>query len=106
MPPSAPHTGVAARRVELNAPPGAVASTTSFVASAKKKTIAMSLTTKWQAFAKRTYEVPATFAHNNPAIAPIGSSSDWSIVVRATDRTRKRTRPGVLIIHSAYSEPA
>src|SRR5437763_15620406 len=106
MPPRAAHTGVAARRHALNAPPGAAASTTSFVASAKKKTIAMSLTAKRQAVAKRTYEGPATFAHTSAATAPIGRSSDCSIAESATDGARRRARASLLIIHSAYSQQA
>ena len=46
MPPTAAASGMAARRGECSAPPGAVASTTSFVASAKKNAMPMSLTTK------------------------------------------------------------
>lgn len=40
-------SGRAARRGEWSAPPGAVASTISFAASAKKNAIPMSLTRKW-----------------------------------------------------------
>ena len=44
MPPTAATAGSAARRHVCSAPPGAVASTISFVASAKKNTMPMSLT--------------------------------------------------------------
>ena len=53
MPPAAAMTGSAARRHVCNAPPGDVASTTSFAASAKKKTIPTSLTGNAIAWAKR-----------------------------------------------------
>ena len=46
MPPTAASTGTAASRGDASDPPGRVASTISFVASAKKKTIPMSFTAK------------------------------------------------------------
>jgi hypothetical protein len=51
MPPTAARTGVAAFRGDASAPPGSVASNTSFAASAKKKTIPMSLTANSRAWA-------------------------------------------------------
>ncbi len=46
MPPTAASTGTAARRGDERDPPGSIASHTSFVARAKKNTIATSLTGK------------------------------------------------------------
>jgi len=46
IPPAAANSGTAASRHDARAPPGWVASTISLVASAKKNTIAMSLTAK------------------------------------------------------------
>ena len=53
MPPTAAASGMAARRGECSAPPGAVASATSFAASAKKNAMPMSLTMKCRLCAKR-----------------------------------------------------
>jgi hypothetical protein len=46
IPPTAAASGIAARRGECSAPPGAVASVTSFAARAKKNAMPMSLTMK------------------------------------------------------------
>ncbi len=54
IPPTAATSGMAARRGECSGPPGAVDSTTSFAARAKKKAMPMSLTMKWRLCAKRT----------------------------------------------------
>src|SRR5436190_17412493 len=89
MPPRAAKTGVAARRAELNAPPGAVASTTSFVASAKKKTIPTSLTRKRDAPVTRAYDPAAALAQIDPTTAPAGNRSDRSIAMR----TKRRISP-------------
>ena len=47
MPPHAASSGTAASRGDASGPPGSIASTISFAASAKKKTMPMSLTMKW-----------------------------------------------------------
>ena len=56
MPPAAASIGTAASRGDDNAPPGSVASTISFAASAKKNTIPTSLTAKCSACANRSYD--------------------------------------------------
>jgi len=52
MPPTAASSGTADSRGEASAPPGNVASNTSFVASAKKNTMPMSFTAKCNACVK------------------------------------------------------
>src|SRR5438128_247255 len=112
MPPSAATTGVAARRAELSAPPGAVASTTSLVASAKKKTMPTSLTRKRSAPATRAYESLPAFAQIRPATAPTGRSSERSMAVRTSRWGRSRgavvmspRRAGVAFSSAADLQP-
>src|SRR6266545_3294885 len=73
MPPTAARIGVAAFDGGCSDPPGAVASTISFAASAKKRVMPTSLTAKCALRANASYEPGARLAHTRATRAPIGS---------------------------------
>src|ERR1051326_8620301 len=78
MPPAAASNGTAAWRFDASAPPGRVASTISFAASAKKNTMPTSLTRACVASANVEYERGNAFAHTSAIAAPATSSSERS----------------------------
>src|SRR5215470_15448663 len=97
IPPMAAITAVAAFDIGCSAPWGAVASTISFAARAKKRVIPISLTTKRVLRANETYPSGAAFAHISAAARPIGSRSEL-LTMSAARRRGDRCTP------SAYRE--
>src|SRR6185503_15436109 len=98
MPPAAAITGSAARLQVWRAPPGAVASTTSFVASAKKNAMPTSLTGKASAAATRAYEAWARFAQTRAITAPAGRKREY---VTAAASRRAVSDPRCYIVRAA-----
>ena len=80
MPPTAAMTGSPPRRRECSAPPGAVASMISFIASPKKKAMATSLTAKWSGWVKRPYPSGLILAQKSAVTAPATIRSEFARV--------------------------